>query len=215
MEMQMDLTQMRNRVRTDLHDEDATNQRWTDGELDRHIQRAVREFSLSMPLEDKVALTTTADSRDISIAGLADLVAIEAVEHPVGEYPPSYVPYSVWLTTLTMLIDSAPSAVENVNVYYTKLHTLDGTTSTLPSRFEDVVAGGAAAYAALEWASFATNRVNVGGQDVWRDYLSWGQERLAEFQRALARHGRRNAVRVRELYRPATTPVDQSTVTGP
>jgi len=77
------------------------------------------------------------------------------------------------------------------------------------------VATGAAAYAALEWASFATNRVNVGGQDVWRDYLTWGQERLAEFERALAGHGRRNAVRVRQLYRPATTPVDQSTVTGP
>jgi hypothetical protein len=85
----------------------------------------------------------------------------------------------------------------------------------LPERFEDVVATGAGAYAALEWASFATNRVNVGGQDVWRDYLSWGQQRLAEFQKALARHGRRNAVRIRRLYRPATTPVDQSTVTGP
>ena len=54
-----------------------------------------------------------------------------------------------------------------------------------------------------------------GGQDVWRDYLTWGQERLAESQRALAQHGRRNAVRIRSLYRPATTPVDQSTVTGP
>ncbi len=109
----------------------------------------------------------------------------------------------------------APVAAESVNIYYTKLHTLDATSSTLPSRFEDVVAAGAAAYAALEWASFATNRVNVGGQDVWRDYLAWGQERLAEFESALAKYGRRNAVRVRQLHRPATTPVDQSTVTGP
>ncbi len=30
-----------------------------------------------------------------------------------------------------------------------------------------------------------------------------------------AAHGRRNTVRIRRLYRPATTPVDQSTVTGP
>ncbi len=30
-----------------------------------------------------------------------------------------------------------------------------------------------------------------------RDYLTWGQQRLAEFQKALARHGRRNAVRIR------------------
>jgi hypothetical protein len=211
----MDLSEMRAQVRTDLHDEDPQNQRWTDGELDRHIQRTVREFSLSVPLEAKTTLSTTAGSRDLSIAGVTDLVAIEAAEYPVGNYPPTYVPFSVWLSTLTMLIDSPPGAVEGVNVYYTKLNTLDATTSTLPARFEDVVATGAAAYAALEWASFATNRVNVGGQDVWREYLTWGQERLAKFQRALARHGRRNAVRVRHLYHPATTPVDQSTVEGP
>ncbi len=211
----MNLTEMRDRLRSDLHDEDPTNQRWTDAELDRHIQRTVREFSLSVPLEAKTTLTTTPDSRDLSIAGFADLVAIEAVEQPVGDYPPAYVPYSVWLSTLTMLIDSAPGSAQDVNVYYTKLHTLDATTSTLPARLEDVVATGAGAYAALEWASFATNRVNVGGQDVWRDYLTWGQQRLADFQRALARHGRRNTVRIRRLYRPATTPVDQSTVTGP
>jgi hypothetical protein len=211
----MNLTEMRDRLRKDLHDEDPQNQRWTDAELDRHIQRAVGEFSLSVPLEAKTTLSTTADSRDLSIAGLTDLVAIEAVEHPVGNYPPTYVPFSVWLSTLTMLIDSPPGAAEDVSVYHTKLHTLDATTSTLPARLEDVVATGAAAYAALEWASFATNRVNVGGQDVWRDYLTWGQQRLAEFQRALARHGRRNAVRIRRLYRPAMTPVDQQTVQGP
>ncbi len=211
----MDLSEMRDRLRKDLHDDDAQNQRWTDAELDRHIQRAVGDFSLSVPLEAKTTLSTTVDSRDLSIAGLTDLVAIEAVEYPVGGYPPTYVPFSVWLSTLTMLIDSPPGAVEDVNVYYTKLHTLDETTSTLPTRFEEVMATGAAAYAALEWASFATNRVNVGGQDVWRDYLSWGQQRLAQFQSALAQHGRRNTVRVRHLYRPATTPVDQSTVEGP
>ena len=211
----MNLSEMRGRLRKDLHDEDPANQRWTDGELDRHIQCAVRDFSLSVSLEAKTTLSTTAGSRDLSIAGLTDLVAVEAVEYPTGDYPPAYVPYSVWLSTLTMLIDSTPGGAESVNVYYTKLHTLDATSSTLPTRFEDIAATAAAAYAALEWASFATNRVNVGGQDVWRDYLTWGQERLAEFESALAEYGRRNAVRVRQLYRPATTPVDQSTVTGP
>ena len=210
----MNLSDIRDRLRKDLHDQDAANQRWTDAELDRHIQRAVREFGLSVPLEAKAALTTTAGSRDLSIAGLADLVAIEAIEYPLGQYPPSYVRFSVWLTTLTLLIDSAPAAAESVNVYYTKLHAIDATSSTLPSRFEDVITGGAGAYAALEWASFATNRVNVGGREVWRDYLTWGQERLADFQRALARHSRRNAVRARRLYAPATPPADQSTATG-
>jgi len=211
----VNLSQMRDRLRTDLHDQDAANYRWTDGELDRHVQRTVREFSLAVPLEAKAALTATPGSRDISIASLTDLVAVEAIEYPVGEYPPSYVRYSVWLSTLTMLVDATPSAADPINVYYTKLHTIDASSSTVPSRFEDVIAAGATGYAAVEWASFATNRVNAGGQDVWRDYFAWGQERLAEFQAAVALHGRRNAVRVRRLYTPAADVVDQSTVTGP
>lgn len=212
----MNLSQMRARVRQDLHDEDSANYRWTDNELDRHIGRAVRELSLAVPLEAKTTLATAENSRDLSIAGLTDLVAIEAVEYPVDKFPPSYIRFSVWLSTLTMLIDGAPAVTGlSVNVYYTKLHTLDGSSSTVPAKFEDVVAAGAAGYAAVEWSSFATNRVNVGGQDVWREYLAWGQDRLAEFQRALARHGRRNAVRTRRLYTPAPDPVDQTTVTGP
>jgi hypothetical protein len=85
----------------------------------------------------------------------------------------------------------------------------------VPARYEDVVAGGAAGYAAVEWSSFSTNRINSGGTDTWRAYLSWGQERLAEFQRALARHGRRSAVRARRLYAPAGETADQATVVGP
>ena len=211
----MDLPTLRARLRKDLHDEDAANYRWTDGELDRHIQHAVREFSLAVPLEAKTVLTATAGSRDLSIASLTDLVAIEAVEHPSGRYPPSYARFSVWVSTLTLLIDSAPAGGESVPVFWTKLHTIDATSSTVPARLEDVIADGAGGYAALEWASFSTNRINVGGRDVWREYLSWGQERLAAFQRALARHGRRNAVRVRRLYAPAADAVDQATVVGP
>jgi hypothetical protein len=203
---------MRAWVRRDLHDEDPANQRWTDDELDRHIERAVRELSLAIPLEAKATLTTTEGSRDISLASLSDLVAVEAVEYPVDKYPPSYIPFSLWADTLTLLVDATPPGDQSVNIYYGEMHTLDATTSTILPHLEELVASGAAAYAALEWASFATNRINVGGQDVWRQYLTWGQERLAAFSRALAKHSRRNAVRVRQLYTPATSPVDQSTV---
>jgi hypothetical protein len=208
----VNLSEMRTRVRRDLHDEDPANQRWTDDELDRHIERAVRELSLAIPLEAKATLTTTEGSRDISLASLSDLVAVEAAEYPVDKYPPSYIPFSVWAGTLTLLVDATPPGGESVNIYYGEMHTLDAATSTILPHLEELVASGAAAYAALEWASFATNRINVGGQDVWRQYLTWGQERLAVFSRALAKHSRRNAVRVRQLYTPATQPVDQSTV---
>jgi hypothetical protein len=211
----MNLVEMRTRVRQDLHDEDPNNYRWTDAELDRHIDRAVRELSLAAPLEAKAALTSSAGSRDVTLVSLIGLVSIEAVEYPVGRYPPCYVPFSRWESTLTLLVDGVPSGGENVYVFYTTLHTLDASSSTIPAHLEELVALGAEAYAALEWASYATNRVNVGGSDTWRHYLVWGQERLAAFSRGLAQQSRKNAVRVRRLYRPVEPAASQTTDWGP
>lgn len=210
----MDLPTMRTKLRRDLHDEDAANYRWSDDELDRHINHAVRELSLAVPLEAKATLTTEG-SRQLSLTELADLITIEAVEYPVDNYPPAYVRFSVWADTLTLLTDRAPGAGEKVYVYYGKLHTLDATSSTIPSPLEDMVATGGAAYAAIEWASFATNRVNVGGERTWQNYLIWGQERLAAFMRGLAKHSRKNAVRLRQLYLPYEPKASQSTDWGP
>ena len=211
----MNLAEMRARVRQDLHDEDANNYRWTDEELNRHIQHAMRELSIAVPLETKATLYTTADSRELSISSLSDLVAIEAVEYPVGKYPPQYVQFSLWGDTLTLLADTTPGEGEEVDIYYGKLHTLDDATSTILPLLEDVVAIGAEGYAAVEWATFATNRVNLGGSSTWKSYLTWGQDRLASFLRALAKHSRKNRVRARRLYRAYQPGASQTTDWGP
>ena len=188
---------IRARVRQDLHDEDSSAYRWTDAVLDRHIGRAVGEYSLRAPFEQKSTVTTTGGSRDISVASLTNLVGIEAVEWPVGEFPPRLLGFSAWQTTLTLDTTAAPNGVENVNVYWTKVHTLDGAASTLPVGHEDLVALGAAGYAALDWTSFATNRINTGGDDVWGRYKAFGEERLRDFRREF---GRNQTVRQRRLY---------------
>jgi hypothetical protein len=211
----MNLVEMRARLRRDLHDEDANNYRWTDNELNGHIQHAVRELSVAVPLEAKAILNTTAGSRELSISSLTDLIAIEAVEYPVAKYPPQYVRFSLWGDTLTLLTDSTPGQGEEVYVYYGKLHTLGESSSTIPTPLEDVVATGAAGYAAVEWASFATNRVNLGGSSAWKSYLTWGQDRLASFLRALAKQSRKNRVRARRLYRAYEPGASQTTDWGP
>jgi hypothetical protein len=129
-------------------------------------------------------------------------VAVEAVEYPAGQWPPSYVQFSVFETTLTLLVEGAPAGAETLNVYWGRLHTLDSSTSTLPTATEDVVVTGAAAYAAIEWASFATNRANVAGGAAFEDYQAWGQERLKQFREALKALGREARVRNASLYRP-------------
>ena len=211
----MDLNEMRTRVRQDLHDEDASNYRWIDAVLDRHIQHALQEISMSAPLEALSTLTPTAGSRDLSLDSLTGLVQVEAVEYPTDKYPPSFVRFSVWADTLTLLVDSAPSGSESVNLYYGKLHTLDATTSTLLPALEELVALGAEGYAAIEWASFATNRINVGGEDTWRHYLTWGRERLAAFRRGLARRSSKSRVRNQALYTPIRPLESQTTDWGP
>lgn len=198
--MAANISAIRANVRKDLHDEDSSNYRWTDAVLDRHIGRAVVEYSIADPLEQKTTLAATPGSRDLSIAALTNVVDVENVEWPASEFPPRLVGFSLWQTTLTMDTASAPAAADNVNVYWTKLHTLDGSSSTIPPRFDELITEGAAGYAALDWTSFATNRINTGGDDVWGRYKAFADERLRQFRADLARLGRDNTVRVRRLY---------------
>jgi hypothetical protein len=203
---------LRDRLRIELHDEDAGAYRWEDETLDRHLLRATRELSFVWPHEQKTTLATTAGSRNLSLSTLTDLVRVYAVEFPVGRYPASYVAHSVFAGTLTMLTDQAPGDAEDVDVYWGGVHTLDGSTSTLPTVAEDVVVTGAAGYAAVEWASFATNRANVGGPEVVRQYLDWGERQLRRFRESLREMGDRARVRPSSLYAAAGEAASQSVV---
>jgi hypothetical protein len=195
---------LRARLRIELRDEDSDSYRWENATLDRHLVRAARELSLVWPREQKTTLTTTASSRELSIASLGDLVTIEAVEYPVGVWPPEYCRFSVYLTTLTLLIDELPVGSEDVAVYWGKLHAVDASNCTLPTVAEDAVVTGAGAYAALEWANYATNRANIGGPDTGRDYRAWGEAQLRRFREMLAEFekGREGRLRTAGLYRP-------------
>jgi hypothetical protein len=195
----MDLSTMRTIVRRDLKDEDEENYRWSDDELDQHIAHAVKEFSEAMPLPTKATLPTTPDSRVIDISPLTERVMVEAVEYPLGQFPPSYRKFALWGHALTLFTDEVPDG-SNCNVYYGILHTLDAEGSTIATKYEELIATGAEGYAAVEWASYAINRVSVGGTTTPKEFLAWGNERLKQFRKELKRLGRRNRVRIRHLY---------------
>jgi hypothetical protein len=204
------IADLRDALRIELHDED--EERWADAVLDRHLLRAARELAFVWPREQKSTLSTAAGSRDLSLTSLSGLVRALAVEYPVGQYPPAYVQFSTFGGTLTLLTDLAPGGSENVNVYWGSLHTLDAMTSTLPALAEDAVITGAAAYAAIEWASFATNRANIGGPDAVSDYMTWGERQLARFHDMLARFGESGRVRSSRLFVAARPEPSQSAV---
>ena len=210
----MNLSEMRTLVRRDLHDEDANNYRWSNDELDRHIAHAVKDFSEYLPYEQKATKATTSGSRELDISSLTDRVMVQAVEYPVDNFPKRYQRFSLWGDTLTILGDEVPDG-SNAYIYYGKLHTLDAESSTIPTRYEDLISAGAAGYAAVEWAAYAINRVNVGGSVTPREFLAWGEERLKYFRQELSRLGRKNRIRVRSLYQTYYPVASKSTDYGP
>ncbi|OGO23782.1 MAG: hypothetical protein A2144_08970 [Chloroflexi bacterium RBG_16_50_9] len=195
----MNLTEMIALVRKDLHDEDSSDYRWSDAVLTRHINRAVKELSEKIPLPAQSTMLTTPGSREIDISGLTNRVMVEAVEYPVGASPPIYQRFSVWGDTLTLVSGSEPDG-SNCCVYYGTLHTLDANGSTIPAKYEDLVATGACGYAAIELAAHSINRVNVGGTMTPGEFRLWGGERLGLFQERLKRLGRRQRVRAQQLF---------------
>ena len=62
------------------------------------------------------------------------------------------------------------------------------------------MAAGAGGYAAVEWAIYAVNRVNIGGKMTSEEYRIWGTEKLKIFQEGLARLGRRQRLRTQQLF---------------
>ncbi len=210
----MNLTDMRALVRRDLHDENSSSYRWTNDEIDRHIAHAVRDFSEAVPYEQKATKATTSGSREVNIYTITDRIMVEAVEYPVDKFPRRYQRISLWADVLTLLGDEVPDG-SNAYIYYGKLHSLGSSSSTIPAMYEDLIAAGAAGYAAVEWAIYAVNRVNVSGLPAPEGFLNWGRERLSYFRQELRRLGRRNQLRSRSLYRPHNPPVSKTTDFGP
>jgi hypothetical protein len=209
----MNLDEMRAIIRRDLHDEEIGSYRWSDNEIDRHISHAIKDFSEELPLEQKVIKSTTPGSRTIDISDISDRIMVEAVEYPVDLFPAHFQRFSLWGNILTLLGDLPDGS--NANVYYGQLHILDASSSTIPSIYTDLIATGAAGYAAVEWALFAINRVNVGGVSTPEELLKWGEDRLTRFKSGLKKLGRKNRVRVRSLFRPYRGAVSRSTDYGP
>ena len=208
----MTLSEMITLVRRELKDE--SSNLWSDEELTRHIDRAVAELCEAIPREQKATLATVADSREVDISSLTDRVMVEAVEYPVDEFPKRYQRFALWADTITLFGSEVPDG-SDCYVYYGKLHTLDAVTSTIPAKHEDLVAAGAAGYAAFSWGVYAVNRVNVGGVATPREYRVWGKERLRFFSQEVKRLGRRGRVRTRSLYKPYYPPVSKTIDYGP
>ena len=198
----MDLPTMRTNIRRDLHDEDPANYRWTNDEIDRHIQHAILDISQAVPLQsvDDTLTIPNPASKDIDISSLTGLIMVDAVEYPVDSDPREYRRFAVWGTTLTLLIDDTVTAADPLTIKYSAVHTITAIACSLPTHLENLCAVGAGAYAGIEWASYAINQLNVGGEPTPTDYLKWAQDRLDYYQKELKRYGRQSRLKIARLF---------------
>ncbi len=206
---------LRQRLRKDLQDEDTSNQRWTDDVLNRHLEAALDEVGLVAPRQMLSALTTETDSRQVDISGLKPRLRIIAIEHPTGSYPPSYEPFTRWGDTLTLDILTVPSGAEAVNVFWEGPHTLTPEPSFDPI-MDEIILAGAAAFAALEWASKVSNQLNEGGDETWGRYMDFGTERQKDFRLKLAKLPEASRIRTAKMFTPSASYArSQATDPGP
>jgi hypothetical protein len=179
------LTDFRALVRRDLRDEDALAYRWTDNEIDRAMSRALEEYSLASPRQQKTTKATTAGSRIISLSsGFTDLIKIYRVEFPIDQHPPRYQRFEVWKAEMRLLGDDEGNG-NNCYIYWGSKHAIDGTENSVETEHLAIVARGAAAFAATSAAQGAVDTINTGGADVDRDYQAWGAQELKYFYGAL------------------------------
>ena len=115
---------------------------------------------------------------------------------------------------MTILGEEVPDG-SNANIYYGKLHSIEAGSSTIPGKYEDLIAVGAAGYAAIAWAINAVNKVNSGGTTTPQDFLEWGNQRLKLFREELKRLGRRNRIRASTLFTPCRPAGKKSADYGP
>ena len=183
---------------------------WTTAELTEHIQRALRDISHHIPLDNKTTISTTPNNRDISLTTLTNRVGIVAVEYKTGAWPKTFQPFSVWSNTLTLTGDTVPDG-SNAAIYWHSHHLINGD-KTLPEDQDETLLFCAAAFACDQQAADATNQLTTGGPLTDRDWSS----RAASFRaRYEDRVKPRRGIRTHSMFAPQEPLPTQDTDPGP
>ena len=202
------LATIRGRLQTKL--DDAAAGVWTTGELDQHIQDALRDLSHRIPRERTNTIATTNGSRDVALTTLTERVRIVAVEWPTGNDPKSFVDFSEWADVLRIASVAVPDG-SNCNIYWQSLHSINGT-KTLPEDYDEALTFAAAGLACDQQAADTTNTLPTGGPGSVADWRRLAAHFRARYEeRVTPRRGIRHA----RLYAPAEPTPTQTTDPGP
>jgi len=195
--MHMNLTEMRARVREDLQDTDSENYRWTDDEVDGAIDRVVLEYSLHAPIEQQDDIATTEDDTELDISTLSGLLEVKSVEFPIGYKPKYFQRIEYWAGHLYMEDEGNGN---DARVRWLKKHTLDASSTTIPSEHEEIIVLGATGYLAMSASANTVDRAFIAGRYGTVSYRAWAKERLDRYDKKLREISRSSKVVPHQLY---------------
>ena len=196
------------RARLQIVLDDAAADFWTTAELDEHIQRALRDFSHYVPLEKKSTIATVSGNRDLDISSIAPRIRIRAVEYKTGNWPRTFIGFSLWANILTFL-DQEPDGAD-ADIYWEAPHTINGT-DTLPEDHDETVMFAAAALACDQQAADATNELTTKAkaEGGWSALARHFRNRYEE------RRDARRGIRTGRMFAPTDPLPTQDSDPGP
>jgi|SRR5579875_121141 len=202
-------------ARQDLADPSPPAALLADADLQRHVLHAVREYELARPREVVESAAIVPGSRAIDLAPYPLLMRVVAVEYPTALWPPAYVQYQVFGTTLTLLLDQPPdgSAGATANLYCWERHRVDATSCTIDPQDDECIVAGAVHFAAQELATRAAGAINLAGSDLWQRYRALALDKGTEFRGYLALL--RARITPARVYHPAEPRQSRTTVETP
>ncbi len=177
----------------------SSSHRWTDEELDRHLQQALRRLSYHIPREMESELATTPGSRYIDITALGGWSSVFAVEYPAHCEPPAFRRFQLWQDRVFLQEDVVPDGGPCV-VRYGRMHELDAEGTSLPEHLEDLVVFGAQGYALQAYAAGALDVVQADARYAQERAFRDGQLLLSSFNDVLQRLSHRARLRPSHMY---------------
>jgi hypothetical protein len=166
-------------------------------DIDEGVDWALGRFNEIAPQEAVTSLTLAAAGREVDISSVTGLLRVTRAWWPYTstdpEYPPNWVPFEQWGTTLFLKTGSEPDAGDVVRIWYQKLCTINGlasaTSTTIPDDAETLIVTGTVGFVAQERV------MEKQGWRVPRDLAEWADQRLKEFERGLKAYAKRQASR--------------------
>jgi len=186
------LAQLVDEVEAEL--KDTSNAIWLSTEIEDHIAKALRDYSLRKPQQLDKTLTLSTTAREQAHA-ITDLLYITDVWYPYDTasetWPP---PRPRWFcpndTKLFLDVATAPSVGQKVRIFYAAPHVIQGLESgaatTLDKQGETLIILGASAYAAMQECQHVIGSVTVNDR-TQEQYMQWAKMRFQMFQDALDR----------------------------